>query len=391
MSTLDSDFEILCDDYDRLVALESLGVRPDYPAVCAIKQRWCLQDDDGLLVAQESTPMERAQATADGAAQGSLPDVYSRKIIKGAGRAGLGVAKAAGHGAAHVASGAGHLAAKGANAVGGKTLAVTKQLAGRFRDFAAELAKEQTDKLKEAISKATLLEKQSSKLHAQLQGQSSLHAHDVYTGSWTSKVCVEDKVDINGCLEFANNIGATESMVQQYTIHTRSVLAKSRKADDGELKRLGKSTGWAVKRAAGILGILDPFKTVDAYPYAGNVIIVKHHSGKIQWAVARDGDYGETIKQFSKPQCEAALKAIDKIVVTLRDRGVKRKAVGYSGIYSEVEQMKNSLEGLDGKELREATQRYKNALGLEDAFTTALVRVAEGLAEYVKQSVAKKA
>lgn len=375
MSSLDKDFEILNSDYDRLVALESLGVDADYPAVCAIRQRWAL---DGFVAGESSAMMERARVVSDGAAQGSIPGVYARKAAGVAGRA-VGT----------VAKGAGRVAGRAATAGGSKIAGVTAALAGRFADFASELAKEQAERLKEAISKATLLEKQSQKLLKQLNAQESLDEHPVYAGSWTSKVCLEDKLDVHAAMDYSQHIGPLEAMVQQYTVKTRTLIGKSQKVDAEGLVRLGRSTNWAVKRAAGLLGIVDPFKEIEAYPLPGNIIIAKHHSGKIQWAIGRNGDYGETIPQLSKDECHQALNAANKIIATLRDRGVKRRGVGYSGIYEEVRLMQKELSGLSGKELRDATKRYKNALALEDAFTTSLVRVAEGLLEYVKQSIAK--
>jgi hypothetical protein len=380
MSTLDADFEILCDDWDRLVALESIGVGRDYPAVCAIRQRWCLEDDDdSLVVGESSAMMERAQVVHDEARHGSLPDVYSRKVIKGAAR---GVSKAS--------KGAAKLAGRGAVAAGKPIGNLTAALAGRFRDFSTELGKEMSAKFKEAVSKATLLEKQVNKLQDKLKVQSELDKHPVYTGGWTSKVCLEDKVNVHACIALASEIGLYEDEVQKYTVKTRGVL-KSKKLDEsGDLRRLPKSTNWAVKRASGLLGIVNGYKEVTASPFPGNVIVVEHKSGKISWAVARDGDYGETIDQLSKSECGEALSAVHSIITALRLRGVKRKAVGYSGVYDEVEQMQAHLKDIEGAELKEATRRFKNALALEDALTTALVRCAEGLLEYVKQSIAVK-
>lgn len=76
-----------------------------------------------------------------------------------------------------------------------------------------------------------------------------------------------------------------------------------------------------------------------------------------------------------------------KIIRALRQRGTKRRSVGYTGIYDEIQRMKKELKSLDGRELRDATVRYKNALRLEDAFTTSLVRVAEGLLEWCRLSL----
>ncbi|ENZ4827576.1 hypothetical protein ACGLDM_004661, partial [Salmonella enterica subsp. enterica serovar Braenderup] len=147
MSTLDLDLEVLTDDYDRLVALEGLGVKPDFPAVCAIRQRWCLTDDgEDMLVARESREaMERAQFMTDTDPLAGVHRVAGRitaKAVKGTG-------KLVGAGLGATAKGAGKL---------------SKKLALRFYDFAEALAKEQADRLKEITSKAAFMERKLNKL-----------------------------------------------------------------------------------------------------------------------------------------------------------------------------------------------------------------------------------
>jgi len=369
MSTLDLDFEVLTDDWERLVALESIGVGVDNPAVQAICRRWCITDEE-LLVARESREMmERAQATADAASQGSIADVYARKAIKGVG-------KVAVKGAAKVGMKAGHVTAD-----------VSKKLMHRFNAFAADLAKEQVEYMKEAVSKATRLEKQAQHLAIELKEHKTLNIHPVETGRWTSKVCIEDKVDVHGCIGFISRGGALEGAVQEYVVRTRGVLESKKINEDGTLDKFGRSTNWAIKRAGGLLGIVTPFKKVIARPLAGNVILVEHHNGLIQYSVANDGHYDDHIPSLSHADCDAALKAVRVIVGLLRERGVKRKAVGYTGINQEVEHMRSELKTVAPKDLSMLTKAYKSAMALEDAYTTALVRIGEGLLEYVKRSL----
>lgn len=335
MCLLDNDIELLCDDYDRLVALESLGVKPDYPAVKSIVRRW---------------ELDRAIGHED-----------ARSVVHGA----IDTTKDA-----------------------------VKKLAVRFKDWAAEYGKEYQAKLADAISKATTLERQCEKLQSRVALLKEVPEHPVYTGLWTSCICYEDKPNFEECIRLAENADKSDAMIKKYTVLTRSVLGKSRKVEDSSLERLGRSTNWAIKRSAGILGIVNPFNEIEAYPLAGNVIIVTYltpgRAEKYRYAVARNGDYGETIEQLNIEQCRTALKSAYQIASTLRDRGTKRRVFGYHGIYDEIEKMKGELEGLEGKELKEATLRFKNALQLEDAFTTALARTGDGLVTWVKSSIAKK-
>lgn len=369
MSTLDLDFEVLTDDWERLVALESIGVGLDNPAVQAICRRWCITDEEVMVARESREMMERAQVTADAAAQGSVADVYVRKAMKGVGKVALkGAAKAGG------------VAARG-------TAKVSKKLASRFNAFAADLAKEQVEYMKHAMSKATKLEKRMQHLVLDLKEHKTLDIHPVETGRWTSKVCIEDKVDVHGCISFVSRGGSLEGAVQEYVVHTRSVLESKKVNETGTLDKFGRSTNWAIKRSAGLLGIVNPFKKVTARPLAGNVVLVEHHNGAIHYAVANEGQYPDHIPSLSHADCEASLNAVKQIVELLRERGVKRKAVGYTGISEEVERMRGQLKDAEGKELVELTKAYKSTMALEDSFTTALVRVGEGLLEYVKRSV----
>ncbi|ANZ50538.1 hypothetical protein STRATTON_113 [Erwinia phage vB_EamM_Stratton] len=369
MSTLELDFAVLTDDWERLVALESIGVGLDNPAVQAICRRWCITDEE-LLVARESREMmERAQVVSDTAAN---PRLIEKVIIGGAHQAGRlaekGIRKGAKAGARGVAK-------------------VSKNLLSRFNAFAEDLAKEQIEYMKHAVSKATKLEKGMQHLALDLKEHKSLDIHPIETGRWTSKVCIEDKVDVHGCISFISRGSSLEGAVQEYVVKTRGILESKKVTETGSLDKFGRSTNWAIKRSAGIMGIVNPFKKVSARPLAGNVVLVEHHNGAIQYAVANDGDYADHIPSLSHADCEAALKAVHQIVGLLRERGVKRKAVGYTGISEEVNHMRRELKGAEGKDMIALTKAYKSAMALEDSFTTALVRVGEGLLEYVKRSL----
>lgn len=376
MSALEKDLEILNDDWDRLVALEALGAGPDYPAIAAIRQRWCLSDDTGHFVAGESNAMERAQVLHDEARFGSIRNVYTRKA-----------AGAVGKGVANVAGAAGRVAGKGVKAAGVAAGRTSHQLAMRFVDFADELAKDTTKKIKHVVNKATLLENQLHKLRKALSEAGELGKGTVEAGKWTSKVCVEDKVDLDKTIEFTNHTKAIEARVDAFTVHVRSVMKGKKEMEDGTVAKLGRSTNWAVKRASGIIGIVSPAKEITATCFGGNVIIVERINGNITYAVAKDGDYGHTMPALSKADCERALDGAEKAIETLRALGVKRKITGFTAVDEEAEALKADLKNVALKDLRRVTGYYKSAMALNDGFVTAMVRSTEGLLEYVRQSI----
>jgi len=371
--SLELDFEILCDDYDRLVALESIGVRPDNAAVLSIRKRWCLSMDDEPFVGTESSAMmERAQAVHDAQSQGSLARVYGGKA-----------ARLAGKGATAVGRAGNKQLMKGVNAAG----RASHQLAMRFVGFADELAKDTTKKIAHVTSKATILEKQLNKLEGELKDADELKKGTVEAGAWTSKVCFEDKVSIDKTIEFTGHSKVIEARIDEFTVQVRSIF-KGKKVDEhGVLERMGRSTDWAVKRASKLIGIVSPTKEVKATCFGGNVVVVERDNGLITYAVAKDGDYGHTLPSLSKSDCERALKGVRQAVTTLRELGVKRKLTGYTAVDEEAETLKADLKNVALKDLRRVTGYYKTSMALNDAFVTALVRSAEGLLEYVRQSI----
>ncbi|QXO09541.1 hypothetical protein pEaSNUABM11_00117 [Erwinia phage pEa_SNUABM_11] len=370
--SLEQDLEILNDDYDRLVALESLGMPPDYPAIAAIRQRWCLDDVEPPFVAGESTPMERAQAVHDAERFGRVSTVYAGKAARSLGRG------------AHAVGRAGRpLVEKGARAVG----RASHQLAARFVDFADEIAKDTTKKIKHATNKATLLENQMHKLRKLLAATSELSGGKVETGKWTSKVCMEDKVDVDKIIEFCGHSRVIEARINDFTVKVRGVLKSNKELDGNEVERIGKSTNWAIKRAAGLVGIASPLKEVKATCFGGNVIVVENIKGNVTYAVARDGDYGDTIEALSRNNCDRALEAVGNAIDTLKGMGVKRKVGGYTAIDEDANELKANLKNVVLKDLRRVTGYYKSSMALNDAFATAMVRSAEGLLEYVRLSI----
>lgn len=357
--SLDFDYLTLCEDFDTVVALESRGVGMNHPAMQTIAQRWGISD---CIVARESREMmERAQFMSDDAKRGHTATVVAKAAAKGA--------------------------AKGAGKLSGKLLGV-------FNNWAQTYGKEYLDRVKETVSKANLLSAACDRVEKKLNTFTELPKHHVYTGPWTSKVCLEDEVDLDACLHFSGADNAANAVVKQYTVKTRTVLGKSRKLEDDTLKRLGRSTSRAIKRASGLLGIVNPNGTVEAIPLAGNVIVVIRNQGKeyekVEFAVAKDGSYGERIEQLTMEQCRQSIKAVREIISNLREHNAGRKMFGYKGINDEVESMQSSLKGMSGPELRYATLRFKNAVALENAYVTASVRVAEGLLDWIKCTMISK-
>ncbi|QXO09540.1 hypothetical protein pEaSNUABM11_00116 [Erwinia phage pEa_SNUABM_11] len=327
--SLEQDFEILCDDFDRLVALESLGVRPDNAAVRAIAKRWHLEQRG--FVAGESRDKKPAKTS--------------------------------------------------------------NLLAQVFNDWAGYFGTRYVEWTKKQDGQAAALEKHAEQLDAKLGQVETLNSHTVPSGSWTSKVCFEDLPNFKECIKLSNAADGMDAVVKQYTVITRQIVLSPvidrRKLEDGELTKIGYSSNAAIHRASGILGKFGE-DDVQARPLAGNVIVVTRNQGdkgKVQYAIAHGGDFKKVIPSLEKSECVSAVKAIRKIAASLRKRGAKNGLFGYKGIYEEVEKMKAELLKLEGADLKKATLRYKNALELENAFTHALDRVGDGLVNWVTASI----
>ncbi|MCU6406041.1 hypothetical protein KW817_24115, partial [Enterobacter quasiroggenkampii] len=57
------------------------------------------------------------------------------------------------------------------------------------------------------------------------------------------------------------------------------------------------------------------------------------------------------------------------------------------GIYQEAEKIRDKMYKVDRDEISEVKCAYKNVIKLEDAVTTALDRVADGLLSWVKATI----
>lgn len=320
--SLDLDYITLEEDLDTVLALESRGVGLNNPAIQSIRKRWCVD----AQVARESR--ERTQTTSS-----TLYQMYHEVV-------GL--------------------------------------FSNRYHDAVRVMTKN-AEKIDEHVVK----------MEGWMKRTSHFTAKEVPSAGWCARVCYEDVPDLKECIKLANSANGLEAAVKQYTIVTSQMVLDpgkiKRKVEDGELKVIGYSTAAAVHRASGILGRFGE-EDVQARPMAGNVYVVTYGEGekaKLDFGVGNGGNYRDTVAALTESECRQALAAAKKIAKALRDRGAKNGIFGYSGIYEEVEKMKAQLKDMHGDELRVATRRYKNALKLEDAFTTALDRVADGLISWV--------
>lgn len=394
----DLDFITLWEDYDTVVALESRGAGLENPMIRSIAKRWCVLDAIEQEVIEEETVaresremMHRAQVVSDGEADGSIAKKVTKDAAKLAGKAALGAGKIAGKtafkGGAHAAR-LTQVAGKGA----GK---VSLALGHKFKEWASHYGSILKEKLAEMTNKATTMENRRLKLVKKLDGANAISDKPFRAALWASQVCFEDKPDFNACIKLANSFAALDAVVKEYTVsvfQTDGFIIGRYKEEEGVFKKIGYPSNAAIHRASGLLGRFTE-ADVQARPLAGNVIVVNYGRQpriKVDFGVAREAKIGGTMEPLNKAQCEKALAAVEKIAKTLKDRGVKRGAFSYSGIYEEMEKMKAGLDSLEGDELRTATLLYKNSFKLEDAFTTALARVGDGLLSWVQSSLAGK-
>ena len=330
--SLDLDYQTLHEDCDHLNRCAAAGIGVDNPAVAAVLARWGVE-------------VERP-------ARESVGEAVENGVRAGA-----------------------HL-----------TAAAAGKLVLRFRDWSGEFVKDYADKVKEYASKGAVLERQTLKIKRRYDLTKELPEHnEVDAGAWTSKVCVEDKVNVNACIELADRIGTLDDMSKKYTVLVRSI-AKGQRVRDDSLRPLGRSTNWAVKRSAGLLGIVNPFGKVEAYSLPGNVVVVEH-GDKVDFAVARDGDYGHTVPRLEHSQIGDALKAAFTLTTEIKKRGVERHAFSYGAINDEISGLLKEIDELEGDDLKDATQRLRNAVKVEHAICTSFVRTAEGLLEYCSLSL----
>ena len=343
MDALDKDFEILLDDYERVVALESIGASIRHPTMQTVARRWVAHEYYNSS-SETNTGVRGAVDTIVGGA------------VNGVGK-------------------------------------LSNILLDRMNAWLS--AKEQNirNKIKDVTSKATGLQKNIMVLEPKLRLLTTIANKQIETGSWTSKLCVEDKVDIEACISFSEKSTVLDDMAKSYTVFT-SVLGrpKTRKGEEMNLRKLGRSTGWAINRSKGILGYVSLNQGLEAWPLPGNVIITLRGSGvggqTLDFAVARDGSYGEHIESIDLDTANRAIKAAWRLTEILKTRNVKRGVFSYTGIYEKIEELKASTNTeVDKAALRAATKRIKNSLAVEDAITTAMVRVCEGLTKITRLSI----
>lgn len=336
MSTLQLEFDTLVEDYNTVMALESVGIARDNPLMESIGSRWCV--DEVVRVARESN------------AEDAEDDTVSLALAK----------RAADWGSA-------------------KETEFKAIVAGRVK-----LASKLTQKIMDL--------------------ESALRTTDptinqIKTGSWTSKLCVKDTLDLDACLRFSEQHSEIDEIAKSFTVFTRAIFSgpKMRKEATFELNKLGSSTGWAVRRGGVLLGHVKQDHTLEGWALPGNVIMLFTEGPvgpAISFATARDGKYGKFISPLNKEECETALKAAYALVKTVHDRQVKTGLFSYAGVYKELDELRAAAgKGILGYIKSffpfESVVRYKNAIEVEDALSTAQVRVAQGLIEYVSLSLNK--
>lgn len=390
MDTLEFDYDTLTEDYEAVVALEALGVGPDHPLMAAYRKRWVIDDAELRHVAHEAMVTDA---------------IVTAKNVSF------------------------DLAAAGVKALAKGTGVVSMALLKRFKTWAVERERSFFKFLDERTSKATELLEQIEKLAPKVKLVTKNKEDDVGTDSWTAKLCVEDKLDLDACIAFSSNRGKLDSIAKSFVTYATTSLNDVRVRDtpSATLRKIGKSSGWAIKRAALTTGLYGHKYSTEAWALPGNVavvmVVLPIIAERIGFGVARDGEYGRTVPRLDQGQCDAALKAAHQLAETVRDKKVKRGMFSYSGVFDELEeQYKAAGESMVGQTASNlatlgktlvtdgakaaakftgnnvkaaarhivydsATKRYKNALTVEEAIITAQVRVCEGLIEYVKRSV----
>ncbi|QVW28610.1 putative phiKZ-like internal head protein [Erwinia phage pEa_SNUABM_8] len=383
----DFDFNTLWEDFDTVVALESRGRGIEDPMVRSIAQRWGVlqsieQEWDEQVARESRAMMERAQVMADAAVEGKTATRFAKKTVKIAAKGTAGATKLAAKGTA-----------KGAKAIGKASGKVSVALSGKIKEWAAHYGPKFKAKLHELAEKAPSVEKKRQKLDRALDETKELPGTPIKTMTWASCVCLLDKVDLDACLWLANHSDDLNNMVKSYTVKVRQMegllVGRYQEQADGTLSKLGYGSNAAIHRASGLLGRFTQ-NDVKARPIAGNVIIVNHGKGvkeKIEFGIAREAKLGATIDPLTRDQCKKALNAVSELVKAMEARGARHGVFSYTGIYHEMEEMQKNMEDMEGDELRAAMLLYKNSMALEDAFTTAMARVSDGLLNWVAASL----
>lgn len=221
----------------------------------------------------------------------------------------------------------------------------------------------------------------------------------INSGKWVNKLCVDEEYDLEACIEYANKTKRLDEITKGYTVMTANTFRSPRRTaihgNEIGLVKISKDSGRAIKRAAPMLGLgsIKPGRGVEAYPLPGNVIITIDSTLKgveaINFAIVRDGDVPEYIDTVDKSKAEEILKAAYHLTEELIERDVGRKVFSYDGIYKQLDELKKTIEAgdMDKHELKAAKRRLANAIAVEDAITTSMVRVCQGLSEIVAKSL----
>lgn len=237
------------------------------------------------------------------------------------------------------------------------------------------------------------LKKDADRLEDCLKEVKNFSAKTVPAGTWCARVCFEDVPDLKECLKLVDSVNGFEAAAKKFLVVTNpSALGPKdvhRKVEDGIVKELSYSSSAAIHRAMGIIPNLLG-TDVTAYPLAGNVYIVTQGElgkSKTTFGIGNGGKYKNTIAALTERECQQALKAVRKIADLMESRNAKNGLFGYSGVYQEAEKIKDKLYKVDRDEIAEVKRSYKNVIKLEDAVTTALDRVGEGLLDWVKATI----
>ncbi|EGN9442772.1 hypothetical protein IS230_004729 [Salmonella enterica] len=237
------------------------------------------------------------------------------------------------------------------------------------------------------------LKKDADRLEDRLKEVKNFSAKTVPAGTWCARVCFEDVPDLKECLKLVDSVNGFEAAAKKFLVVTNpSALGPKdvhRKVEDGIVKELSYSSSAAIHRAMGIIPNLLG-TDVTAYPLAGNVYIVTQGElgkSKTTFGIGNGGKYKNTIAALTERECQQALKAVRKIADLMESRNAKNGLFGYSGVYQEAEKIKDKLYKVDRDEIAEVKRSYKNVIKLEDAVTTALDRVGEGLLDWVKATI----
>ncbi|ANZ48397.1 internal head protein [Erwinia phage vB_EamM_Caitlin] len=379
----DFDFITLWEDYDTVVALESRGVGLENPMMRSIAKRWEILEEIEQVVAHESRAMmERAQVMADAAAEGRTATRFAKKTGKIAGKGAVGATKLAGKGAG-----------KAAKATGKGVGKVSAALGVKFKEWAAHYGPKFKEKMDDLLGKAQMMDRKRQKLDRRLDETKELREEPIRGLGWISKVCLLDDVNLDACLWLADHTGDLNGMVKAYTVKVRQyeglLVGRYKEEADGTLSKIKLGSNAAIHRASGLLGRFTQ-NDVKARPLAGNVIIVTRGKGekeRVDFATAVESQFGGKVYPLKREQCKKALNAVGKLAKALDERGAKRGVFSYTGIYHEMEAMRADMENKDGEELRAAMLLYKNAMAMEDAFTTAMARTGDGLLNWVAASL----